>query len=385
MARRLLARRLALTGCACAALALAGCTNASSTSSVSVSGTTLMIFQSIPPGSLSTETQDILAAEQLAFKQTGGRVGPFTLRLVRYPGREVSANARQAIGDKKTIAYLGEIAPGSSADSLGITNAEDVLQVSPTDTALELTRQAPTISGTPDRYYEALSTYGRTFARVVPTDAAEARAVVGELPALGVKRLYVTSDGTPYGNALKHELLSQAKSGLTVASAPSAADAVFYAGSSPSGASAVFNQALSANPKAKLFAPSALALGSFASSLSPAAQHNLYISAPGFTAANLPPAAGRFVSAFRAANGHDPAPQAIFGYAAMAAVIHAIQRAGSSANNRSAVVHAFFSIRNLSSVLGSFSIDKNGDTSIAPFVLERVKAGALVPTVQLQG
>jgi hypothetical protein len=34
--------------------------------------------------------------------------------------------------------------------------------------------------------------------------------------------------------------------------------------------------------------------------------------------------------------------------------------------------------------LGTYSIDHNGDTSIAPFVIERVKASKLVPVKAIQ-
>ena len=84
---------------------------------------------------------------------------------------QISDQARTVIQDKTAIAYLGEIVPHSSYASLGITNALDLLQVSPTDTALELTQASPVVPGSPDTYYESMSTYGQTFARVVPTSA----------------------------------------------------------------------------------------------------------------------------------------------------------------------------------------------------------------------
>lgn len=386
MRRRLLARGWALVGCACLATvtSAASCSSTAKSTGSTVSGNTLAIYQSVPPGQSSPEAQDVLSAEQLAFQQAGGRIGKFTLKLVRYQGTELSANARRAIVDPRTIAYVGEITPGASASTLGITNAEDVLQVSPTDTAVELTRSTPAISNTPDRYYESLSTNGRTFARVVPTDAAEARAVATRMHAMGIQSVYVPTDSSPYGVALKAAFLSAAKGSLTAASSPSA-EAVFYAGSSARDAVTVFNQAASSNPKVKLFAPSALAENSFAASLASAAQHNLYVSSPGFTSSTLTTKGRQFVSAFTATYGHAPAPEAIFGYAAMAAVIHALQRAGDSANSRSDVVHDFFAITNLNSVLGPFSIDKNGDTNLAAFVISRVKGRKLVPVTEVQG
>jgi branched-chain amino acid transport system substrate-binding protein len=51
------------------------------------------------------------------------------------------------------------------------------------------------------------------------------------------------------------------------------------------------------------------------------------------------------------------------------------------------VVKDFFALKNRSSVVGTYSINANGDTSIAPFVFSRVVAGKLVPfkSVQAQG
>ncbi len=319
MSSRPLARRLARTGGACATLAvlIGGCTTAATTGTA-ISGSTLSIYLSVPPGPVSRETQDIVSAEKLAFHQTTPeKVGKFTLKLVPFTSRELSDTARQAIGDATTIAYLGETAPGASAETIGITNGEDVLQVSPTDTALELTRSSPAVPKAPSRYYESLATNGRTFARVAPSTRLEAQAVLTQIQALGAKRVYVPSDGSEYGRALRAAFVSRAGSAITLAGSGSGVDAVFYAGSSGSGAAQVFAGALSSNPKVALFAPSALAQDSFAASLSPAAQKRLYVSSPGFTAGGQP--APEFISAFRSAYGHAPATQAVFGFAAMQA------------------------------------------------------------------
>jgi branched-chain amino acid transport system substrate-binding protein len=388
----LLARGRALSACASAVLAaaLAGCTGAGGTSNgSSVPGHSLTIYLSVPAAATSDEN-DIVSAEQLALKQVGNHVGGFTVALKRVAQHVLSENARAAIVDPSTIAYIGELEPGTSGQTIGITNAQNVLQVSPTDTAVELTQSTAAVPGSPNVYYESLSSNGRTFARVAPTDALEAKALVAEIQSLGVSRLYVASDGSDYGKALRAALVGAAGSAVTLVSAPAGADGVLYAGNSSSGAVQAFNQAVSSNAKVKLFAPSALADDSFARALSSAAQRQLYVSSPGFTATDMPAQAAGFVSSFKAAYGHPPATEAIFGYEAMASILRALHNAGSSANNRGTVVKDYFAIRNRSSVLGTYSIDKNGDIRFAagaPFVLERVKAGKLVPfkAVQQQG
>ncbi len=76
-------------------------------------------------------------------------------------GPKLSDNARAAIIDSSSIAYLGEVAPGTSDQTVGITNALALLQVSPTDNALELSAHTPAVSGSPHSYYEQWGTYGQ--------------------------------------------------------------------------------------------------------------------------------------------------------------------------------------------------------------------------------
>jgi branched-chain amino acid transport system substrate-binding protein len=373
-----LGRRRALLGVAGSAVAvlIAGCAAAAS-STVTVSGSTLTVYSSLPPaGAGGQQAQDVYLAEQLALKENGAQIGTFTVRLVALNGKKLSDNARTAIQKTNTIAYLGEVLPGSSAQSLGITNDQGVLQVSPTDTAIELTQATPAISGAPDRYYEALKTYGRTFARVVPTAAIEAKAQVQEMKALGVTKLYVADDGSEYGTAVAFAVRGAAAPGISIVQSPTGADAVFFGGTDVAAAARVFNGA----GTAKLFGPSALDPQALLARLSLAAQQNLYLSSPGFPARSVTPAGQAFVTAFTTAFGHAPATQAIFGYEAMKAVLAVLKEAGSAANNRATVVHDFFAIKNRDSALGTYTIDSTtGDTSLASFVFSHVRNGKLVP------
>jgi ABC-type branched-subunit amino acid transport system substrate-binding protein len=82
--------------------------------------------------------------------------------------------------------------------------------------------------------------------------------------------------------------------------------------------------------------------------------------------------------AFKAAYHHAPWTQAIFGYAAMQVVLRALRDAGDNAVNRSDDIHEVLGAKNISSALGVFSIDKDGDTSLAPYIFSRVKDGKVV-------
>jgi branched-chain amino acid transport system substrate-binding protein len=375
-------------GSVCAALAtlalvLAGC-SATTNSAVNVSSGPLDVYASQPPGATGGQTaSDVLDAEQLALHQLGSKIGNFTLKLVTLHGKELSDNARTAIQDQKAIAYLGEIEPGTSQISVEITNELGLLEVSPTDTAVYLTQSTPAVSGAPGIYYPSSSTYHETFARVVPTTAQEAKAVVSEMQSLHLTKLYVSSDGQPYGASIADEVRQDAPGhGLTVVSAASSADAVFYGGNSSAAATTALDQAAAASPGAKLFAPSALYEDSFAASLSAGAQKNLYVSSPGFASSALPAAGQQFVTSFRSAYGHQPVPEAIFGYEAMSALLAVLKEAGKAAGNRATVVSDFRTLMDpANSVVGPFSIN-GGDTSLASFIFASPESGKLVPRPQ---
>jgi hypothetical protein len=252
----LLPRSRLLTGCLCAltAAVAAGCTT--TPPAPTVSGKTLAVYLSAPSGLAGNqEAQDVIDAEKLAFTQLWGQIKGFTLKLQVLTANKISDNARTAIDDKDAaIAYLGEVTPGASIDSLGITNAQDLLQVSPAE--------APPV---PTKDFESYSTYGRTFASLAPGSAQQATALVGN-----------------------------------------------------SGGKA-------------------------------------------------------FVQAFRSAYGHKPANQAIFGYAAAAMVLKALQKAGSGASDRGTVKDDFFALKDTQlgigsggSTIGTYTVNKAGTVTITP-------------------
>jgi branched-chain amino acid transport system substrate-binding protein len=385
----LLASSRARSACVClaAAATIAGCGTAGS-SAVTVTGKTLTVYLSAPASLQGDpQAQDVIDAELLGFNSSCTlnscppiHIGGFTVDLVRLTGEKISSNARRAIIDSTAVAYLGEVVPGASADSVGITNAQDLLQVSPTDTAIELTESTPAISGAPGRYYESKNSHGQTFARMVPNGSQEAKAVAAEMKSLGVSSLQVQSDGSEYGRALADAVKR------AFGTSSSGNSAIFYAGTPGPAATKALDSAAASNPNVKLFASSGLDDDAFVSGLSPQAQHALYVSSPGFTSGSLSPAGQTFLTSFKSAFGHAPSSQAIFGYASMSAVVGAIRKAGSGADNRSTIVKDLLGSSSKSSVLGTVSIGNGGDITIrsvtgttsSPFVFLRVKAGKLV-------
>jgi branched-chain amino acid transport system substrate-binding protein len=85
-------------------------------------------------------------------------------------------------------------------------------------------------------------------------------------------------------------------------------------------------------------------------------------------------AAGRafFADYTRRFGSRSADPYAIYGYEAMSLLLDSLDRAsdsGSSKVSRQAVVDALFKTKDRDSVLGTYSIDANGDTSIEDYGL----------------
>ena len=89
-----------------------------------------------------------------------------------------------------------------------------------------------------------------------------------------------------------------------------------------------------------------------------------YVTSAAQDPSQLPPAGERFVRAFTKRYGRKPGRYAAYGYEAMAVVLDSIRRAGDQGDSRDAVVDAFFDTQDRDSVLGTYSIDEVGDTTL---------------------
>ena len=71
----------------------------------------------------------------------------------------------------------------------------------------------------------------------------------------------------------------------------------------------------------------------------------------------------------------NPDPYAIYGYEAMRLALDAIERSGTG--KKEDVLKAIFETKDRSSVLGTYSIDENGDTSLTDYGIYSIEGGEL--------
>jgi branched-chain amino acid transport system substrate-binding protein len=373
--------------------------------SASAGSSSLTIYSSLPQqASDRVQTTAVINGEKLALEEAGGKAGKFTIKYVSLddataaagqwdPG-QTSSNARKAAQDKSTIAYLGEFNSGASAISIPILNEAGIMQISPANTYVGLTRAKGADKGEPDKYYPSGQ---RTYARVVPADHIQAAAQVTYQKQAGCTKLYVLNDKQVYGKGIADLVASDAKAqGITVLGndgidttaanfralaakiKSKGADCMFFGGIQANKANQVWNDVNAALPNAKLFGPDGVANTFFSSKLTPAEEKVTYITNPTLDPKLYPPAAQKFFTDYQTKYNIAPEPYAIYGYTAMKLILDAIRRAGDQGNNRQSVIKQVFATKNFSSVLGTFSIDQNGDTTLTDYGGDRVKGGKLV-------
>jgi branched-chain amino acid transport system substrate-binding protein len=357
--RRCLAAPLALVAVA-ALLAASACGTDDGVEESAIIGDSLTVYSSLPlSGPLAPVSRDVVRAEKLALKEAGGRAGLYNVSYVSLdsvdpetgrwdPGR-VAANARKAVQDRQTIAYLGELEPGASAISLPILNEGGILQVSPRDTFGGLTERGG--RGEPEKYYPS----GRqTFARVVPPDDAQAAGLVGLMRGDGVERLVIADDRRLSGSSMGDRVARLARdAGIDVVDRKRVdaegtvpddlgrevgerrADAFFYAGGYGDFAVGALRQVHDADASVRLYGADNLAISPELPARAGAVGDRLVL-----TGVDPAPAgeARAFERLFVARFGERPDRQAVLGYRAMRLVLDAIERAGKDAASRREVI-----------------------------------------------
>jgi branched-chain amino acid transport system substrate-binding protein len=103
--------------------------------------------------------------------------------------------------------------------------------------------------------------------------------------------------------------------------------------------------------------------------------HQFLLTSAAEDPSQLPREGQRFLHDFRDRYHREPGRYAAYGYEAMAVVLDSIRRAGDSGDDRDSVVNAFFDTTDRRSVLGTYSIDDVGNTTLDRLAGYRVVNG----------
>jgi branched-chain amino acid transport system substrate-binding protein len=388
------------------ALAVSGCGGVGVSGASSAVGNQLTVYSSLPlQGPSGPSSQQIVGGEKLALGEIGGRIGPFKISYLSMddsntttgewnPG-VTATNAKTAAEDTTTIAYLGDYNSGATAVSLPLINASGILQISPASPYVGLTSSLDAGQDEPERFYPSGK---RTFGRLAPGDPVEAEAQARLMTGLGVQRVYVLDDQGPFELPLAELVASDAtKGGIAVVKhdsldmtdtnattsfksevekiGESGAQAVFFAGGTGTGTVSLWKQLHSADPQLLLLGSSDMVNSGFTAEIGAGAGARTYLTTPILPADRYPAPAAAVLAAYRRHFGEEGNAYALYGYEAMSVALASIRKAGLRGNDRQTVVNEFFATKDRDSVLGRYSVEANGETTLSRYGADRVEAG----------
>ena len=368
-------------------------------------------------GAGRSQTVEMTKAINFILAQHGYTVGKWTVgyqscddatpQAGKWDSGKAAANAQAYAADKSVVGVIGTFNSGAAEIEIPVLNRAaggPVAMVSPANTYVGLTHAGPgTAPGEPGKYYP---TGKRNYIRVVAADDFQGAADAILAQRLKRKSVYVLNDKEAYGLGVATNFRNAAtKLGIKIAGfeAWDPASSSYEALATKikrSGADAVFIGGLVCENGGKLVKDLAAGLGSDVQLMAPdgftpisavvqgagTAAEGLTVSVAGLPNKQLKGAGKAFLAGFGKVIGKEPDPYSVYAAQAAEVLLAAIARSDGS---RGSISAELFNTKIKNGLLGSFTINKNGDTSSNPVAIYKIKGGVstdlmvIVPPVDL--
>jgi len=355
-------------------------------------------------GSGRTQTVQMTEAIKFILKQRDFKAGDYkvgyqscddaTAQAGKWASEKCSANANAYAQNKSLIGVIGTFNSGCAEIIIPVLNrAPDgpVAMVSPANTYVGLTHGGPgTAPGEPDKYYP---TGQRNYIRIVAADDFQGAADAVLTQQLKLKSVYILNDKEAYGLGVATDYRnSLTQLGIKVAGFGAwNGKASSYTGLATkikqSGADSVFLGGLICENGGKLIKDLRSVLGDGVTILSPdgftpisavvdgagAAAEGQYVSVAGQPNENLGPTGKKFVKDFSGEiGGENPDPYSAYAAQSAEVLLTAIEN---SDGTRKSVAEQLLKTKVTDGIIGTFTINENGDTSSNPVTIYQIKGG----------
>jgi branched-chain amino acid transport system substrate-binding protein len=292
-----------------------------------------------------------------------------------------AANFKAFVDDATDLGVIGPLNSNVAQTLIPMSNANTLALISPANTSPELTK------GTQALALRKAHPIEITYFRDCPTDDVQGSAgATFAYQTLGARRAYVMDDNATFGRGIADQWASQFRSeGGTIvghlharphqtdfsdmirAASAAGVDIVFFGGESSTGAAAARKQ----------MAGTALARTPYESGdgiqnqqfldVAGSEAENSYATVAAANAANLP-TADTFMKEYQTAYGQSAGAYSATAYVAttvlVEAIAHSVQANGGKMPSREQVLDQLRATPNFSTILGLFSFDQNGDTTL---------------------
>jgi len=350
-------------------------------------------------GSGRTQTIQMTDAIKYILKNANFKAGKYavgyqscddsTAQAGKWASSKCSANGNAYAQDKSVIGVIGTFNSGCAEIIIPILNrvaGGPMGMVSPANTYVGLTHSGPgTVAGEPQKYYP---TGKRNYIRMVAADDYQGAADASFMQQQGAKKVFILNDKEAYGLGVATDTKnSAAKLGLNVVGftawdpkassyealatriKQSGADWVFLGGLICENGAKLISDMKAGIPGVKLLAPD----GFSDFTANGASGVGMYVTVAGEPPEKLTGAGADFVKNFGAQVGTAVNPYSTYAAQAMAVLLDAIAK---SDGTRASVNNNLLHTKVTDGILGTFTINSNGDTTRNPVtVYQQVGTG----------
>jgi len=351
---------------------------------------TIKIVSSLPrTGSANAQSTSIVNGLQLALDEVENKVGNFRISLMDWddaspergqwdPAIE-AANAERAIADAQVMIYVGPYNSGAAKISLPKLNQAGLATISGFATWPGLTKPGVGEANEPAVYQPSGK---KNLFRVIPADDIQGAVAAKWASELKAKRVFVLHDRELYGKGIAEMFRKSAKDlqieivGFEGIDAKAAnykslvtkirqhkPDLVYFGGTTQTNGGQILKDLRTGGVAVPMMVPD----GCFENAFILAAGKGNVEGSTYFTFGGVPPQSltgkgAQFVANYRKRHGSDPEAYAVYGYEVGRVAIDAIRRAGVA--DRDAIRKAIAETKDFDGVLGKWSFDQNGDTTL---------------------
>lgn len=388
-------------------LVLAGLVLAACGGGAVQSGGIIKVVSDLPmTGSSLGQTQTIVNAITQAFAEKNNQAcgGKYTIEYQTFDDASaargawdpdvVTQNAKTYAADKSIVAIIGTFNSGAAKLMIPIVNAANLVMISPANTYPGLTKPGKGEGGEPDLYYPNGI---RNYTRVVPADDLQGAVAAQWAKDLGATKVYILDDQELYGKGVADVFNKAATEiGLTVIAQEgidgkaadykalatkmneAGPDLIYFGGITQNNAGQLLKDIRSVGFEGIFMGPDGIAELAFIEAAGDAAE-GVYTTFGGIPPDALEGKSAEWRDSYKAKFGSNPEVYTIYGYVSATVLLDAFERicvAGGDPTNRETVRKAVFETKDFDSILGKFSIDANGDTTITAMSGSQVKNGA---------
>ncbi|MCY7382851.1 MAG: branched-chain amino acid ABC transporter substrate-binding protein [Microcoleus sp. CAN_BIN18] len=304
---------------------------------------------------------------------------------------QVTSNSNKIVADGSVVAAIGHYNSGAAKLSIPVLNQANVVMISPANTYPGLTKLGKGEPKEPNVYYP---TGTRNFTRVVPADDIQGTVATNWAKSLGVKKVYILDDQELYGKGIADVFEATAKTagievlvreGIDIKASDYKAlmnkikalnpEMIYFGGTTQSNAGQIIKDIrnVGMTPEAvKIMGPDGIKDQALIDAGGKDAE-GVYATFGGLPPKELTGEGAKWYESYKAKYNAEPEAYAAYAFESAKVIIGAINKV--CKNDRAAIRDAVLATKDFNGVLGTWSFDANGDTSLTVMSGNVVKGG----------